>query len=124
MAYVCGNAGYVEVGADRLDVTEWSASENADLSETTNTQSAGYKESITCKKSMTGTVNADFDPALGPKSAPDIDAGDQVVLVLHTNASGAYTLTAHVTELNWTQPAGDKVSYSFNFEATGAFGWA
>lgn len=126
MAYVCGNAGYVDVGtpAVRLDVTSWEAAENVDLSETTNTSSGGYKQSISCKKYMNGTVNADFDPVLGPKFSPTIAAGDLIALVLNTDASGAYTLEAHVTRLNWTQPAGDKVSFSFDFESDGAYNYA
>ena len=124
MAYVCGNAGYVEVGTDRLDVTEWTATENADREDTTNTGSGGYKQSIFCLKYLSGTVNADFDPLLGPKGTPDLAAGDQVALVLHTNASGTYTLTANILNLNWRQPAGKKVSYSFDFESDGAYVYA
>jgi len=124
MAYLCGSSGYVEVGGVRLDVTSWDATETAEWSETTNTGSAGYKESITCKKVMTGTVSFDFDAVLGPKSAPDIDAGDSVALILHTNASGAYTLTANIQTLAWTQPATDKISCTFTFESTGAYAYA
>ena len=124
MAYLCGTSGYVEVGVTRLDVTNWEATENSKWDETTNTQSAGYKESIVCLKWMTGTVSADFDAVLGPKNAPDMDAGDQVALILHTNASGAYTMTANIQELSWTQPASGKVSYTFTFESDGAYAYA
>lgn len=121
MAYICGDEGYVQVGITRLDVTSWEADETAEWKETTNTGSAGYKESIMCKKYMTGTVNADFDPVLGPKAAPDIDGGDQVALELHTGGTGNYTLTANVLRLHWVVPAGEKVSYSFDFESDGAY---
>ena len=124
MAYLCGNAGYVEVGGVRLDVTAWNATEQAKLTETTNTASLGFKESLVCLKWMTGTINADFDAALGPKGAPSIDAGDTIALILHTDASGTYTMSAIVQDLAWTQPAGDKVSFTFNFESNGAYLYA
>lgn len=122
--YLCGDEGYVDVGGTRLDVTEWSAEEVAEWAETTNTGSSGYKESIVCKKYMTGTVTADFSATLGPKSAPDFDAGDQVAMELHTNNSGNYTLTANITRLRWTNPAGNKVSYTFDFESNGSYSYA
>ena len=123
MAYLCGDEGFVNVGVTRLDVTNWTASENAELDETTNTASAGFKENITCKKSMTGTVEANFDAALGPKAAPDISAGDLIALDLNTGAAGQYDLSAHVTRLNWTNPAGNAVTYSFDFESTGPYAY-
>ena len=70
---------------------------------------------------MTGTVEANFDPALGPKAAPNISAGDLVALELNTSDTGQYDLSAHVTRLNWTNPAGNAVTYSFDFESTGSF---
>jgi len=124
MAYVCGTEGFVEVGVDRLDVTNWSATETAEWEETTNTASAGYKESIHCKKSMTGSVNANYDPLLGPKNAPDFEAGDQVAMELHTGADGNYTLTANILTLEWTNPAAGAVTYSFTFESNGAYAHA
>ena len=123
MAYFCGDQGEVHVGADTLQVTEWTASEEATLAETTNTGSAGYKESIVCKKVLTGTVTADFDPTLGPKNVPDFDAGDLVVMELHTGATGQYDFSAIVSNLNWTVPAGDKITYNFSFESTGAYAY-
>jgi len=124
MAYLCGNAGYVEVGLVRLDVTSWTATENAKWDETTNTASGGFKQAINCLKWLSGTVSADFDAALGPKAAPDMDAGDQVAMVLHTNAVGTYTFTANIMSLPWSQPADGKISWSFDFESDGAFVYA
>ena len=124
MAYECGNSGYVEVGAVRLDVTSWDGEESDERQDTTNTGSAGYYESLGCKKKFTGTINADFDTALGPKAAPDITAGDQVALELHTAGAESYTMTADVTQLRWTVPAGAKISYSFAFESNGAYVYA
>ncbi len=126
MPYVCGNAGFVSYGAGvvRLDVTSWTATESADTSETTNTGSAGYKELITCKKYMSGTIEADYDPVLSPKAVASVSiyAGDAPALVLNCDTGGHYDLPeVIVTRLNWTQPAGDKVSYSFDWESTGAF---
>lgn len=123
MAYICGDDGYVVVGVTTLHVTSWEATENAEWSETTNTDSDGYKQSIPCKKSMTGTVNADFDPVLGPKNAPDIDAGDQVVLELHTGATGQYDLTGNIQTVGFSVPAGDKISYTFTFESDGSYSY-
>ena len=123
MAYRCGDTGEVHIDLDTLQVTEWTASEEATLAETTNTGSAGYKESIVCKKVMTGTVTADFDPAKGPKNVPDIDAGDVVDMELHTGADGQYDLTAIISNLNWTIPAGDKITYNFSFESTGVYAY-
>lgn len=125
MAYSCGNDGYVEVGGVRLDVTSWEADENSDWTEVTNTASGGYKQSISCKKYLTGTVNANFDPALGPKGAPVIAAGTVVSLVLHTQGAESYTInTANVTRLHLTTPAGDAITYSFDFESDGAYAYA
>lgn len=121
---ICGDEGFVQVGASRLDVTEWTGSEEATWAETTHTGSAGYKESVVCKRVLTGTVTADYDPAFGPKNAPDIDAGDQVAMELHTGATGNYTLTANVINLNWTVPSADKISYNFAFESNGAYAYA
>ena len=122
MAYVCGDEGYVKVDATtNLEVLSWSGSENAELSETTNTGSAGYKESITCKKVMTGSFEANYDILLGPKNDPDITVGDLVALELHTGATGQYDMSAHITRLNWTNPAGAAITWSCDFESTGPF---
>jgi len=123
MAYVCGNDGYVEVGADTLHVTDWSATEHGDWAETTNTSSAGYKQSINCKKYLTGTITADFDVALGPKLVPIIAAGAAYAMILHTVGTGHYDLTGNVGELNWTVPVGGKISYNFTFESDGLYAY-
>ena len=125
MAYLSGNSGFVEVNGVRLDVTSWDAEELAEWAETTNTGDAGYKTSIVVKKSMSGTINANFDAALGPKGAPSIDAGDTIaVLELNTDASGTYTMVANVQRLRWAQPAGGAVTYTFDFESQGAYAYA
>ncbi len=125
MAYLPGNAGFVTVGGVRLDVTSWTGTENGEHSETTNTGDGGFKSSILVKKFFSGTIEADFDAALGPKAAPTIEAGTDIALVLNTDTSGAYTIaTAKVLTLNWTQPAGDKISYSFDFESSGVYSYA
>ena len=126
MAYLCGDEGYVKIdAATNLEVLNWNGSETAELSETTNTGSAGYKESLVCKKVMTGSFEANYDIALGPKSDPDIDAGDVVALELHTGTGGNYTIaTAIITALNWTNPAGGSITWSCDFESSGAYAHA
>jgi len=126
MAYECGNDGYINYGAavTRLDITSWDATENSDWSETTNTQSAGYKESITCKKWLSGTVNFDFDVALGPKGAPDINAGDTVDLVLMTDGAENYAFSANILTLGWSVAPGAKITTSFTFESNGAYNYS
>lgn len=126
MAYLCGDGGYVKVdAATNLEVLNWNGSETAELSETTNTGSDGYKESLVCKKVMTGSFEANYDATLGPKSDPDIDAGDTVALELHTGASGNYSIaTAIITSLNWTMPAGGAITWSCDFESSGAYSHA
>ena len=124
MAYECGNDGYVTVGGVRLDITSWDATENSDWSETTNTQSAGYKESISCKKWLSGTVNFNYDTALGPKGAPSIDAGDQVAIVLMTDGAENYAFTGNIMTVGWNVPAGAAITASFTFESNGAFLYA
>lgn len=124
MAYQSGNGGYVEVGGTRLDVTGWEAEESADWAETTSSGSSGYRESILVKRYMRGTASADFDPAKGPKSSPSIAAGASVALVLHTAAGESYSVTANVRRLRWVTPAGDKISFTFDFESTGPYSYS
>ena len=123
MAYECGNGGYISYGVavTRLDITSWDATENSDWSETTNTQSAGYKEAISCKKWLSGTVNFDFDVALGPKGAPDIAAGDTAAVVLMTDGVENYAFDANILTVGWNVPAGSKITTSFTFESNGAY---
>ncbi len=115
----CGDEGYVQIGLVRLDVTSWTATETAEKAETTNTGSAGWREEIACIRFLEGSAEADFDPTEGPKVAPNIAAGDEVVMELHTGDSGQYNLTALIDRLRWTMPARDKITYSFDFSSQG-----
>jgi len=121
MAYECGNDGYITVGLVRLNITGSDVTENSDWSETTNTQSAGFKESISCKKWLSGTVNFNYDTALGPKGAPSIDAGDQVAVVIMTDGTENYAFTANIQTVGWAIAAGTAITSSFTFESNGQF---
>jgi hypothetical protein len=123
MAYQSGSGGYVEVGGTRLDVTGWEAEEASDWADTTNSASGGYRESILVRKAIRGTVNADFDPAKGPKGSPTIGAGQSAAVCLRTASGGRYEFTANVERLRWVVPAGDKISFAFDFESNGAYSY-
>lgn len=121
MAYQSGRGGYIEVAGDRLDVIAWEAEEASDWEETTGAGSGGFKESLAVRKYLRGTVKAGFDPAKGPKGTPEIAAGSTVDLVLHTAAGESYRATANVQHLRWVTPAGNRITFAFDFESTGAY---
>lgn len=123
MSYQSGSGGYVEVAGSRLDVTSWQAREAAEWADTTGADSGGYRESILAKRFMSGTVSADFDPSLAPKSSPAISAGSSVALSLYTASGGKYAMTANVKALRWVTPAGERISFTFDFESTGAYSY-
>lgn len=121
MAYLCGKEGYVQVGATRLDVLQWTASEDGTFDETTNTASNGFVEELGCKRQLTGSFEANYDILLGPKTAPSIDVLDEVALELHTGTGGNYTLTANIKNIRWTNPAGATITWSCDFASTGSY---
>lgn len=121
MAYQSGSGGYVEAAGVRLDVTGWEAEETADWADTTNSASEGFRESILVRKSMRGTVSADFDPAKGPKGSPSVAAGQSAALCLHTASGGKYQMSVNIERLRWIVPAGDKISFAFDFESSGPY---
>jgi hypothetical protein len=47
-----------------------------------------------------------------------------VALALRTASGGRYEMTANVGSVRWTTPAGDKISFTFDFESTGAYSYS
>lgn len=125
--FFTGMEGKAVVGSTTLDVRSWSAKETIKKYDTTNTGTGGSETFIKGTKSITGTVEAQWDAAKNWfASPPNINVGQTVALKLYLeNSSGPYVdiTTAFIESVEVTSSVEGVVGIKFEFQSTSTYAW-
>jgi len=127
MAFESGKLGKVTVGVTDIDITGWTLDFEAESLDTTSTGDAGYASSIMGVESARGTFTANWDSAAqATDNPPDLTPGAtpaKVRLYIGDPANANFFDLTSVMILGCSMSSGVRglVSYTCNFEATGAW---
>jgi hypothetical protein len=103
----CGSTGSTSLGGE---VTEFNINIHQDTPETTSMASAGFKEYISCLKSMTGDFKTNI-----PCGVIGSHLG-----VTFVNDKETITSNIIITSINDAVKVDGVIQYSYNLESTGA----
>lgn len=108
------------------DQTDSSLTLTMDTSETTTKENTKAKTFQTDYYTGTGSVSGyvAFDASEGLTQAiADLQAGDSVTILWDTTTTGnaTYTSSALITSINVSAPLNGPMTYSFDYQFTGAF---
>lgn len=125
---IAGKGGKVMVGAATVtEITTWSLDLGIDTMDTTSL-GKDWKEYITGLKewssSAEGTWNVATDTT-GQKALQDAYlAGTSVTIKHYVNSTNYYSGSAYITSVSVEDPVDDVVSFSVEFQGTGALTYA
>lgn len=123
MAKVTGKDGGVFIGANKIaELSNWSLDMGADDVDVTSFDSEGWKEFLAGLKEWSGSAEGNFDPTDINGQKAILNAwlnGETVALDLKVNSTIKFSGSALVKPSIET-PVDDKVSFSFDFQGTGA----
>ncbi len=119
-----GSSGSVHVDSTEMHVTEWSATEESDWQETTNSGSGGFYEDIPGTKKLSGSFSASYD--LDAPSIPDLSAGEIVALILDfEDANPAVSIPeAGIDSFEVTSEAKGVIRFTCNYHSIGIYTWS
>ena len=119
-----GKSGSVHIDGTELHVTDWSANEESDWQETTNSGSGGYYEDIPGTMKLSGSFSAGYD--LDNEPIPDLSAGEIVALILDfEDANPCVTLaTAGIDSFEITSSAKGLIQFTCNYHSIGSYTWS
>ncbi|MBZ4662769.1 MAG: hypothetical protein JG776_451 [Caloramator sp.] len=126
---ITGKSGLVKIGTNTVtEIQNWKLDLEADLKETTNFSSNGWKTQIAGIKSWSasaeGTWNVSSDTN-GQKALQDaLLNGTTVSLELNVNGTNKYTGTAYIKKISIDEQVDDAVKFSVDLEGTGALSYA
>ncbi len=117
-----GKDGGVYIGANKVaELANWNLDMGADDIETTNFDSAGWKEYLAGLKEWSGSAEGNYDPTDATGQKAILQAwlnGETVTLDLKVNATIKFSGSALV-KLSIETPVDDKVAFSFDYQGTG-----
>lgn len=123
MAKVTGKDGGVHIGASKIaELANWNLDLGADDIDVTSFDSEGWKEFLAGLKEWSGSAEGNFDPTDTNGQKAILNAwlnGEAVTLDLKVNSTITFSGSALVKPSIET-PIDDKVSFSFDFQGTGA----
>lgn len=116
MAHISGKAGQVDAAADVTGVKSWTLDYTADTLETTDFADAGVKSYIIGGSGWSGSFEGYKD------GAPLALAGASVAIALKESqtATQKWTGSAFITGIHSSASQDGIVSYSYDFQGTGA----
>ena len=118
-----GFGGGVYLNSTKVaEIANWSLDMSADDIDVTSFDSEGWRERIQGIKEWSGSFEGNFEPDDTTGQAALINAwltGQKVTLELQVNSTVKFSGNALVT-LNIETPVDDKVSFSCDFQGTGA----
>ena len=119
-----GKDGGVYIGTNKVaELSNWSLDLGADTPETTNFDSAGWKQFIAGLKEWSGSAEGNWKmgDTSGQKAIQDAWLnGVALNLEFRLNATNKYVGSALVTSIGVETPVDDKISISIEFQGTGA----
>lgn len=115
MARLAGTGGQVDAASEVTGVKSWTIDYIYDSLETTGFDSSGHKEFIVGLDGWSGTFE-------GAKNAAPLTIGASLSLALKESqtATQKFTGTAYVTGLHANTSVDGIVTYSYDFQGTGA----
>ena len=120
---IAGYGGGVYLDSTKVaEIANWSLDMSADDIDITSFDSDGWRERMQGIKEWSGSFEGNFEPDDTQGQAALIDAwlnGQKVTLELQVNSTIKFSGDALVT-LNIETPVDDKVSFSCDFQGTGA----
>ena len=123
MAKVTGKDGGVYIGASKIaELENWSLDMGADDVDVTSFDSEGWKEFLAGLKEWSGSAEGNYDSTDTAGQKAILTAwlnGEAVTLDLKVNSTITFSGSALVKPAIET-PVDDKVSFSFDFQGTGA----
>ncbi len=114
MAHVAGKAGYVSTGSTVAGIKSWTIDYTVETLETTDFADAGVKSYLVGCSGWSGTFEGYKD------GAPQTLAGSSITLRLYEDNNYLWTGTAFITGVHATTSHDGIVSYSYDFQGTGA----
>jgi predicted secreted protein len=125
---VSGKGGGVYVGVNKVaEITNWTLDIEADMLESTNFDSNGWREYIAGLKGWTGSFEGQWKMSdiNGQKALQDaLLGGTTVSIKLDVNGTNNYTGSAFISTQGIETPVDDIVSVSFDFQGTAALTYA
>jgi predicted secreted protein len=122
---IAGKGGKVKIGAVTVaEVTNWSIDIEADMLETTNFDTSGWKTYIAGLKGWSGSFEAEWKVSTdttGQKALQDaLLGGTTVSLVLDVNGTNNYAGSAFISTESVSTPVDDVITVSFDYQGTAA----
>lgn len=116
MAQLAGKSGSIGFGASNFALREWTVDMRIDPIDTTNFDSAGYKENIA------GLIGATIS-ARGPynQGAMAVTGGSSYAFNLRVNSTTGFAVTARVTSIRLVTGVDNAVQVDISAESTGSF---
>jgi predicted secreted protein len=117
MAHRAGKAGQVDVGSEVTGIKSWSLDYTVDMLDTTDFGDSGVRNFIAGCSSWSGTFEGYKDG-----TPEDLTTGAAITLKLYETqeADEFWTGDAYITAAHPTASFDGIVSYSYNFQGTGA----
>lgn len=123
--YINGYSGKIQLGANNLDITDWTLNVNADLPETTNTADAGWQSFILGAKGFEGSFKTFWDSSAVPTGAAGFVAGATGTLTLLVGNTGkSYVGTVFLTQVSIENAPKAAVAFNVTFRGTGSLTYA
>ena len=123
-AAITGQSGSAKIGTTAVaEIDNWKLDISADMLDSTDFASAGWKEFIAGLKEWSGSFSGNWDMTdtagqLAIQTA--FLAGTPITLRLDVDSTHYYSGSAHIKSLGVETPVGDKVTVSYDFQGTGA----
>jgi len=114
MAHLAGKAGYVDTGSSVSGIKSWTIDYTSDALETTDYADSGVRSYIIGCSGWSGSFEGYKD------GVPQTLAGSSVTLKLYEDATYYWTGTAYITGVHASSAFDGVVSYSYDFQGTGA----
>jgi predicted secreted protein len=124
-SFLNGFSGNIQLGANNLDVTDWTLNVNAEAVDTTNTGDAGWESNILGAKNFDGSFKTFWDSTAVPTGAAGFTAGARGTLTLNVGNSGkSYVGTVQLTQVVIENPVKGAIAFNVTFKGSGALTYA
>lgn len=125
---ISGKSGGVYLGVNKVaEITNWSLDIEADMLESTNFDSSGWRQYVAGLKGWSGSFEGEWkmSDTTGQKALQDaLLGGTTVSIKLDVNGTNNYTGTAYISTQGVETPVDDLVTVNFDYQGSGALTYA